>query len=197
MCLYLWSQIVFFWVFCHARNSLRLSNLWNWIKMCRFCRFWWWYITLIIIIILRFLSPGFLKTREHNALEACILLQVRGDNTLFFPSGRANNNHWTTDAEVRSWTFILRPTVSLSVCLRVGHTFGAYDHSLNFLLSNNYFLLHVGLSLWREDESVVCSAIIHWSESRRPITKYYFLIWDPNLEGQVSVFILPGTGWPS
>jgi hypothetical protein len=41
-------------------------------------------------------------------------------------------------------------------------------------------------------------AIALGSKSRRTQTIFYCLIWDsPNLEGQVSVFISPGTGWPS
>jgi hypothetical protein len=38
----------------------------------------------------------------------------------------------------------------------------------NFLcLATTFFLLHVGCPLWREDGSVICSAITHWLESHK------------------------------
>jgi hypothetical protein len=41
------------------------------------------------------------------------------------------------------------------------------DPILIFFQTENYLLLHIRRPLWREDESVTCSAIIHWSESHR------------------------------
>jgi hypothetical protein len=45
-------------------------------------------------------------------------------------------------------------------------TFGAQDQ-IQFCLFDNYFLLHVGPPLWREDGSVMFSAITQQLESRR------------------------------
>jgi hypothetical protein len=56
-------------------------------------------------------------------------------------------------------------SVSQSVCLGVGHSFGAHDQILLFPFF--CFALRLGRPLWREDGSVVCSAICQWSESRR------------------------------
>jgi hypothetical protein len=68
--------------------------------------------------------------------------------------------HWVYlyfQAEVQ---VILWPTVSRPV--RLGWT------DYNFLcLTITFFLLHAGHPLWREDESVICSAVTHWLESRR------------------------------
>jgi hypothetical protein len=63
----------------------------------------------------------------------------------------------------------LRLTVSQSACLGVGHPFGAHDQILLFPFScRKIALLFVlGHPLWREDGSVICSAISQWSESRR------------------------------
>jgi hypothetical protein len=93
---------------------------------------------------------------------------------------------------------ILRPTASWPVCFGVRHSIGAHDQIVIVLfLTIFFFCLRVGCPLWREDASVVCSAVTLWSESRR--THNYILLcefWDSsNLEGQVPVFISPGTGW--
>jgi hypothetical protein len=61
-------------------------------------------------------------------------------------------------------------SVSQSVCLGVGHPFGAYDKILliPFFCRKIALLFVLGRPLWREDGSVICSAIYHWSELRRP-----------------------------
>jgi hypothetical protein len=60
-------------------------------------------------------------------------------------------------------------SVSQSVWLRVGYPFGAHDRILFFpFFSRKIALFFVlGHPLWREDWSVICSAICQWSESRR------------------------------
>jgi hypothetical protein len=64
----------------------------------------------------------------------------------------------------------LRLTVGQSVCLGIEHPCGTCDQVLlpvGMLLSEIYGLVSVGLPLWREDGSVICSAITERSESRR------------------------------
>jgi hypothetical protein len=70
---------------------------------------------------------------------------------------------------VRKVEVTLWLTVSQSVCLGVGHPFGAHDQILLFpFFCRKIALLFVlGRPLWREDGSVICSAIYQWSESRR------------------------------
>jgi hypothetical protein len=91
----------------------------------------------------------------------------------------------------RSWSWInLWPTVSRPVQLDVGPLlrtdFNFFEWQLLF------FFLHVRPPLWREDRSVMRSAITHWLELHRTITIYYCLMWDSsNLEGQVPTFISP------
>jgi hypothetical protein len=58
----------------------------------------------------------------------------------------------------------------VQLSLGVRHAFGAHDQIFLFflLLPNNCFILHLmRCPLWREDESVICSAICQWSESWR------------------------------
>jgi hypothetical protein len=69
-----------------------------------------------------------------------------------------------------SWVELMMwPTVILPVWLGVGHPFGTQDQTFLFLFfCRKIVLLFVlGLPLWREDGSVLCSAICQWSESRR------------------------------
>jgi hypothetical protein len=56
-----------------------------------------------------------------------------------------------------------------SVCLGVGHPFGAHDQIslFPFFCRKIAWLFVLGRPLWREDWSVICSAICPWSESRR------------------------------
>jgi hypothetical protein len=66
---------------------------------------------------------------------------------------------------------ILRPTVSRPVRLGVGPS-----------LTVTFFLLHVRCPLWREDGSIICTAITHWLESLRVHNHILLSIWDsPNL----------------
>jgi hypothetical protein len=69
------------------------------------------------------------------------------------------------------WRFRSRSyfkTDGQSVCLGVGHPFGAHDQILlfPFFCRKIALLLVLGRLLWREDRSVICSAICQWSESR-------------------------------
>jgi hypothetical protein len=63
----------------------------------------------------------------------------------------------------------LRLTASQSVCLGVGHPFGAHDQIFFFPFSCQKIALVfvLGRPLWREEGSVICSAICRWSESQR------------------------------
>jgi hypothetical protein len=63
----------------------------------------------------------------------------------------------------------LRRSVSQSVCLGVGNPFGAHAQILilPFFCRKIALLFVLGLALWREDGSVICSAICQWWESRR------------------------------
>jgi hypothetical protein len=66
----------------------------------------------------------------------------------------------------QSSKLILWPTVNWTVRLGVE---SVHDPILNCLLSDNCLLLCVGHPLWREDGCVVCSAITHFSTSRRTL----------------------------
>jgi hypothetical protein len=97
---------------------------------------------------------------------------------------------------------ILRPTVSRPVRL------GAHDQILIFFcLTVTFFLRQIRCSLWREDGSVVCTAITQRSESLR--THYHTLVYHLRLphpggpgphnyihQEQGDSVIPPGTGFP-
>jgi hypothetical protein len=78
-------------------------------------------------------------------------------------------------------------TEGQSVCLGVGHPFGAHDQILLFLLfcRKMALLFVLGRPLWREDGSVICSAICQWSESRS--THDHTLLSHLRLLGSLSV----------
>jgi hypothetical protein len=78
-------------------------------------------------------------------------------------------------------------TVGQSVCLGVGHPFGAHDQILHFpFFCRKIVLLFVlGLRLWCEDLSAICSAICRWSEPRR--THNHALLSHLRLLGSLSV----------
>jgi hypothetical protein len=63
----------------------------------------------------------------------------------------------------------LRLTASQSVCLAFEHPFGAYGwiFLFPFLCRKIALLFVLGRPLWREDGSVIYSAICQWPESRR------------------------------
>jgi hypothetical protein len=56
-----------------------------------------------------------------------------------------------------------------SLCLGVGHLFGAHHQILlfSFFCRKIVLLFVMERPLWREDGSVICSAICQWSESQR------------------------------
>jgi hypothetical protein len=66
----------------------------------------------------------------------------------------------------------LRMTASRPVHLSAGHLLGSHVQHFNFLIFDFFF--HVGRPLWREDRSVVFSAITQWSRSHR--TRYHALL---------------------
>jgi hypothetical protein len=72
-----------------------------------------------------------------------------------------------------------RLTVSQSICLGVGHPFGAHDQILlfPFFCRKIALLFILGCPLWQENGSVICSALCQWSELRRT-HNHYCLIWD-------------------
>jgi hypothetical protein len=102
----------------------------------------------------------------------------------------------------------LRPTVSRPVCLVVRRPSGTRDHFF-FLLDISFRQLRVHYfvapSLTR---GRICNLLYNCFctlpeqsllglSPAELIAIFYCLIWDsPNLEGQVPVFISPGTGWP-
>jgi hypothetical protein len=97
---------------------------------------------------------------------------------------RASNCHLKQTSEVE---VTLRLTVSQSVCLGVGHPIGAHDQILlfPFFFRKIALLFVLGRSLWREDGSVICSAIYQWSESQR--TYNHTLLSHLRLLGSLSV----------
>jgi hypothetical protein len=70
-------------------------------------------------------------------------------------------NEWVKS---RSWSNTHR-SVSQSVCLGVGHHFEAHDQTLLFTVFYRKIglLLVLGRPLWREDGSVICTAICECS----------------------------------
>jgi hypothetical protein len=76
------------------------------------------------------------------------------------------------------------------------------------LLSESCCLVHVGLLLWREDGSAVCSVITQWFESRRTRTRillsHQVRLTQPggpgphiyNTQRQGGTIIPPATGFP-
>jgi hypothetical protein len=94
---------------------------------------------------------GILNTRKHNNWTGPISVCS------------SPNHYWTIEFEVE---VNLRPTISRSIRLGVGPLFGTDDQIL-ISFSDITFFLHVKCPLWREDGSVICSAITYRLESRR------------------------------
>jgi hypothetical protein len=87
-----------------------------------------------------------------------------------------------------SWVeLMLWQTVSRPIRLGFGQPFGAYDQIFLFLFfcRTIAFLFVLGRPLWREDGSIICSAIYQWSESRR--THNHTLLFHLRLLGSLSV----------
>jgi hypothetical protein len=82
---------------------------------------------------------------------------------------------------------ILWPTVSRPISHRFGHPFGANDQIFLFpIFFRTIALLFVlGRPIWREDGSVICSAICQWWES--PRTLNHTLLSHLRLLGSLSV----------
>jgi hypothetical protein len=97
----------------------------------------------------------------------------------------------------------LRSTVSRSVWLGVELPSGVHDQIFVFSLTIKGFL-DVRHPLWGEDGSVIYLHNCFWTSPEQSLlgrspteltTICSCLIWDsPNLEGQVPVFVSPGTG---
>jgi hypothetical protein len=77
--------------------------------------------------------------------------------------------HLPSELELSWVELMLWPTASRLIRLGVGHPFGAHDQILLFLFFWRTIALPfvLGRPLWRENGSVICSAICQWSESRR------------------------------
>jgi hypothetical protein len=81
-------------------------------------------------------------------------------------------------------------TVSWPVCLGVGPPFGAHRH----LLASSCNVP----SLTRGQVCILQCTSLTGHSRKGPVSMYYCLIWgSPSLEGQVPIFISPGTGWSS
>jgi hypothetical protein len=74
---------------------------------------------------------------------------------------------WPRVATLPQAQVILRLTSIDQFILVSGPFWGSWP-DFNFLfLTITFFLLHVRRPLWREDGSVICSAVTHWLESRK------------------------------
>jgi hypothetical protein len=97
----------------------------------------------------------------------CLVLILE---VLWWCPGRGWSN-WCACVEVEIEAEVtLRLTVSQSVSMSWCRAplWGPWpDFTFFFLLPENCFALRLGNTLWREDGSVICSAICQWSESRR------------------------------
>jgi hypothetical protein len=168
--------------------------------------YWWWapfltrcrvYSFQLLLGIARavFLESESHGTHEHILLPLFLRLSQPGRQGSFplAPRNRlAQLYPGASGCDRRSswWAQILN-SLSNSQTLTGLLMRGALSDVLNSL-SDNYLLLHAGRPLWWEDGPVVCSAITHWSESRR--THNHILVSHlrlPNLECQVPIFISP------
>jgi hypothetical protein len=110
-----------------------------------------------------FESPLGLVTRYYFQSEGCCLKVV----TLFL-WGALSDTRRIGCVTLLSWFDVVtdghRP-----ILLGVGHPFGTHDQILlfNFFWRTISLLSVLGRPLWREDGSVICSAICQWPESRR------------------------------
>jgi hypothetical protein len=84
---------------------------------------------------------------------------------------------------------------------------GPWPHFNYLSLTISFFLLHAGRPLWREDGSIICSAITHWLESHRThnhILLSHMRLLQPGMpvpriyipQEQGGPVIPPGTGFP-
>jgi hypothetical protein len=89
------------------------------------------------------LFPPSAEGRESSSLLGCL--------------GRATINHWTIHVEFEVDFATDGHSASSSWCRA---PIWSLDQILNFLWSDNFLLLRVGLPLWREDGSVVCSSLV-------------------------------------
>jgi hypothetical protein len=87
----------------------------------------------------------------HRARVEALVLRIRTTNDRF-------------EVRVR---FIFRPTESRPVRLDVGPPLGRWPDFKFVRVTTIFFLLHVSSPLWREDGSLISSAITQWLESRR------------------------------
>jgi hypothetical protein len=126
---------------------------------------------------------GYIKTSDVTRTSTPILFASAQGHAFrsfffFFPSltghspicltirtGRLRRCGFYTSVELMLW-----PTVNRPIRLGVGHPFGAHDQIFifPFFCRTIALIFILGHPLWREDGSVICSAICQWSESRRP-----------------------------
>jgi hypothetical protein len=129
----------------------------------RYCICWiQWCIPLRITGFIDFVHHQELYiVRKHNVSETglvSIFGEERETPPLLDPLERDNLGYWTTHAH-RSRSHIMTDgqSASSSWCLAL---FGAGDQMLHlFWLTITLFIFHVGRPLWREDWSVICSAM--------------------------------------
>jgi hypothetical protein len=127
------------------------------------------YVTSTILDIVFYL--------EHGVSETGLCLRLRMEPIELGLIDRASLCYWTLNRSRSCF-----PTDSQSVCLGIEHPFGTCHQILllfGMLLSAICRILSVGLLLWREDGSAICSAIIQWSES--PRTRNHTLLFHLSL----------------
>jgi hypothetical protein len=85
----------------------------------------------------------------------------------------------TPKCYIHLFELILWPTVNRPIRLSVAHPFGAHNHIFYFFCWANALLLVLGRPLWREDGSVICSAMCRRRTHNRALLSHLRLIRFP------------------